>query len=166
MYIYGNTVSRWILFRIRAVWDKSSRENHNTHFLFNNFLPENRFLYEIMWKNMVQSDKPQTTNVIWRMRFACWITKATDTHSEYVIVVAFPRQQWLRERASVLRYTYIACILIKIIASHLVKFMFLTSGSSFSIVTKLWAGKSRFGSYHDLVFFLFSTALWDLPSLY
>jgi len=33
-----------------------------------------------------------------RMRFACRITKATDTHSEYVIVFAFPLQQWLRER--------------------------------------------------------------------
>jgi hypothetical protein len=38
-------------------------------------------------------------NIIRRMRFACWITKATDTHSEYVILIAFPRQQWLRERA-------------------------------------------------------------------
>jgi hypothetical protein len=31
-------------------------------------------------------------NIIRRMRFACWITKATDTHSEYVIVNAFLRQ--------------------------------------------------------------------------
>ena len=30
-------------------------------------------------------------------------TKATDTHSEYVILIAFTRQQWLHERASVLR---------------------------------------------------------------
>jgi hypothetical protein len=36
------------------------------------------------------------------MRIACWITKATNAHSEYVILIAFPRQQWLRERASVL----------------------------------------------------------------
>jgi hypothetical protein len=28
-------------------------------------------------------------NIIRRMRFACWITKATDTHSEYVILIAF-----------------------------------------------------------------------------
>jgi hypothetical protein len=28
---------------------------------------------------------------------------ATDTHSECVTFIAFPRQQWLRERASVLR---------------------------------------------------------------
>ena len=33
------------------------------------------------------------------------------THTEkYVIIIAFPRQQWLRERASVPRYTYIACL--------------------------------------------------------
>jgi hypothetical protein len=28
-------------------------------------------------------------SIIWRMCFACWITKATDTHSEYVILIAF-----------------------------------------------------------------------------
>ena len=38
-----------------------------------------------------------------RMHFACWNTKATDTHSEYVILIDFTRQQWLRERTSVLR---------------------------------------------------------------
>jgi hypothetical protein len=42
-------------------------------------------------------------NIIRRMRFACCITKATDTDSEYVILIAFPRQQWLCERASMLR---------------------------------------------------------------
>jgi hypothetical protein len=41
--------------------------------------------------------------IIWRMRFACCVTKATDTHLECVILIAFPRQQRLRERASVLR---------------------------------------------------------------
>jgi hypothetical protein len=41
---------------------------------------------------MVEPDRPQMK--IQRKRFACWITKATDTHSEYVILVAFPRQQW------------------------------------------------------------------------
>ena len=33
---------------------------------------------------------------IWRMRIACWITKATYTHSEYALIhIAFPLQQWL-----------------------------------------------------------------------
>jgi endonuclease III len=49
-------------------------------------------------------------NVIRHMRIACWITKATDTHSEYVILNAFPRQQWFRERVSMLRYAYIVCL--------------------------------------------------------
>jgi hypothetical protein len=53
-------------------------------------------------------------NIIRRMRFACWITKATDTHTEYVIFIAFPRQKWLRERASTLRYTYISCLVLNI----------------------------------------------------
>ena len=46
---------------------------------------------------------------IWRMRIARWIPKATNTHSNYVTIIAFPLQQWLQERASLLRYTYIAC---------------------------------------------------------
>ena len=50
-----------------------------------------------------------TDNITLRMRFACWITKATDTHSAYAIHIAFPRLQWLCERVSVLRYTYVAC---------------------------------------------------------
>jgi meiotically up-regulated gene 157 (Mug157) protein len=42
-------------------------------------------------------------NIIWFMRITCWITRAANTHSEYVIFNAFPRQQWLRDRASLLR---------------------------------------------------------------
>jgi len=72
------------------------------------FVFENRAVYEIIWKNIVQPGRSQTT--IWRMRFACWITKATDTHLEYAIFIAFPLQQWLHERASMLRYTYTACL--------------------------------------------------------
>ena len=33
-------------------------------------------------------------NIMRRMRFACRITKATDAHSEYVIRITFPRQEW------------------------------------------------------------------------
>jgi len=48
-----------------------------------------------MWKNivdMVESDRLQMT--IWRMCIACWITKATNTPSEYVTFIALPLQQW------------------------------------------------------------------------
>ena len=43
------------------------------------------------------------------MRIACWVPKATDTHSEYVIPIPFSLQQWLHERPSMLHFTYIAC---------------------------------------------------------
>ena len=95
--------SRSVLFRMRNVSEKSCRENPNTHFMFT-FFPENRAVCEIMWKNIVQPDSPRTT--IWRMRFACWIPKATDTHFEYVIPIALPLQQWLHEHGSMLRYSY------------------------------------------------------------
>jgi len=55
---------------------------------------------------------------LYHMRIACWITKATVTHThththtqiKHVIFIAFPLQQWLRERVSMLRYTYIASL--------------------------------------------------------
>jgi hypothetical protein len=48
-------------------------------------------------------------NIIRRMHFACWITKATDTHSEYVIRIAFPWQQWLCKCVLMLRL-YVHCL--------------------------------------------------------
>jgi len=35
---------------MRNVSDEKYRHNQNTHFIFNNFFPENRAVYEIMWK--------------------------------------------------------------------------------------------------------------------
>jgi len=49
-------------------------------------------------------EKPQIK--IWRQRIAYWIPAVTDTHSKYVILLALPLQQLLRERASMLRHTY------------------------------------------------------------
>jgi hypothetical protein len=52
---------------------------------------ENPAVYEIIWKNTAQRGRPQMT--IWRMRTACWLPKAKNTHSKYVIFIAFPLQQ-------------------------------------------------------------------------
>jgi len=49
-------------------------------------------------------------NIIWHIHIACWIPKARYTLSECVILVAIPLQPWLHERASTLRYMYIACL--------------------------------------------------------
>ena len=76
--------------------------------MFNHLFLENRAVYEKMWKNVVEPDMPQMT--IWRIRIAWWVSKATNTYSEYVILIVFLRQQWLHIRVSVLRYTYVACL--------------------------------------------------------
>ena len=62
-----------------------------------------------MWKNTVEPGRPQMTK--WRTPIACWITKATHAHSEHVILIPFPLQHWLHERASMLRL-YFHCLLV------------------------------------------------------
>ena len=89
---------------------------------------ENRPVYEIIWKkkNMIQPDRQATRdNITRRMRIAYTITKATETRSEYVILVALPRQQWLRERSSMLRYKHIACLV------HIYHFMLVSTAVTY-----------------------------------
>jgi hypothetical protein len=58
-------------------------------------------------KNSI-GEQAMENNIIRRMRVACWISKATrtqtqtHTHSQYVTIIAFPQQQWLHERSSML----------------------------------------------------------------
>ena len=61
-------------------------------------------------ENVVGSVRPQVIIKIYCMCIACWIPKATDTRSEYVTVIALPLQRRLHECASILRYTYMACL--------------------------------------------------------
>jgi hypothetical protein len=51
-------------------------------------------------------------NITRRMRFALWVSKPTGTHFDYGTLIVFLRQQWLRERASMLRYTYITLLVL------------------------------------------------------
>jgi hypothetical protein len=57
---------------MRNVSNKICRENQNTHFIFSDFFPENRPVYQIMSTNMVQAEK---TQMIWRLRMAHWRRK-------------------------------------------------------------------------------------------
>ena len=70
----------------------------------------------------------QTTeySIIWRMRFAWWINKAKEPHSEYVILFAFPQPRLLRERALVLSYAYGGCRVIRAIQ---IKLLWVTEES-------------------------------------
>ena len=40
----------------------------------------------------------------------CMLDTQSYKHTHNVTLIAFPLQQWLRERCAVLRYTYIACL--------------------------------------------------------
>ena len=77
-----------------------------TFYVQYNFFPESRAVYDKTWKNIVKPDMPHMT--LWSMCIACCIPKDTNTPWEYVILTAFPLQQWLRERAWVLPYAYTA----------------------------------------------------------
>jgi len=47
-----------------------------------------------MWKKYCTAGQAIYDNIIWRIRLARWIRKATNTHTEYVILIDFPLQQW------------------------------------------------------------------------
>jgi hypothetical protein len=93
-------ISHLFLLRIRNISDRICRKNENTFYL-QYFFFENRAFYDIIWKNIVEPGRPQKT--IWRRPIACWIPKATNTHSKYVILIAFSLQKWLLEQAFMLR---------------------------------------------------------------
>jgi len=46
---------------VRNASDRCCRKNQRTSFMFNIFFSENRAVYEKMWKNMVQPERPQMT---------------------------------------------------------------------------------------------------------
>ena len=47
---------------------------------------------------------------VWRTRVECWIPKATNTHSEYVILIPFPTATILHENTLMLLHAYIASL--------------------------------------------------------
>jgi len=78
--------------------------------MFNQFPPppENHAVYDNVEK---YGTARQATgdNIVRRMRIACWIIKATDTNSEYVLLIAFPRQIYTNAHHSCI-YRYVACL--------------------------------------------------------
>jgi hypothetical protein len=71
-------ISRSALVRTRNVTDKIV-EKIKTYILCSTaFILENRTVYEVRWKNMVERGRPQMAT--WDISIACWILKATNTH--------------------------------------------------------------------------------------
>lgn len=87
------------------------RANQNTYSVFSNFSSENCAFYEIMRTNEVEPDRTQMKHN--KTLAVCMLGNLRlQTHSGYVIINAFPLQQWLHERTSVLRYTYFALLVL------------------------------------------------------
>jgi hypothetical protein len=101
MYIYDNTPLKYSqkhLFQTIFVNKTKTRHLYSIKF----FLGNNAF--SLTNVEQYGRDRPATNdNIVRRMRFACWITKATNAHSECVILFVFSRRQWLHEGASMLR---------------------------------------------------------------
>jgi hypothetical protein len=51
-------ISHRVLLRMRSISDKSCRENQNTYYILKKF-SKNHTIYEIIWKNMMDPDRPQ-----------------------------------------------------------------------------------------------------------
>jgi hypothetical protein len=87
----------WKILRIKVT------EKLETHILcwIIFFFFENRAVYEIMWKNIVERGRSQIK--IWHMRIACWIPKAKNTHTLGLCNIhSFPRARIVeRTRLSV-----------------------------------------------------------------
>ena len=105
-------ISRWILPRMRNVLDQRCIKNQNIHFTFKNLLTK----IVSLWDNVEKCGGARgATNDVttWRIHVACWKSKATCTYAhahsqapgymharthahadQYVILIAFPRQQW------------------------------------------------------------------------
>jgi hypothetical protein len=121
-------VSHRILLRMRNVSDKNCTENQkHIACLITFFFFVNHVIYKMTWKNMGQPDGPQMT--IQNSAFELHPGKLRlQTHSEYVILIAFPLQQWSRKRALMWRYTCTACLFIT-------SFVQSTSGYNFRKIT-------------------------------
>ena len=130
------TVSHTFLPGMRNISNKSCREKN---ILCSVTFSENRVVYETISKNIVEPERSQT---VWRLCVAYWISKASrastnshrctqthrHTHSHALVhaflracahtemcnTYCFPRQQLFRERSLMLRYTYIACIVVNV----------------------------------------------------
>ena len=89
LYIFYLSPS--VHFRMRNASDNSYRENQNTHFMFNNNRPppSNILLFIRYCGRTWRAGQAKNDNIVQRARFAWRMSKDTNTHSGYVIFIAF-----------------------------------------------------------------------------
>jgi hypothetical protein len=79
-YIYEKSHTHffleWEMFQAKVV------QKIKTNILYSIPLSKNHPIYDRMWENTVWTEWPRM--IIQCVRFACWISKATDAYSEYI----------------------------------------------------------------------------------
>jgi hypothetical protein len=97
----------WEMFQTKIV------EKIETHFMINSlFYAESSAVYDNAWKKNGRARQVTDDHKKWTKRIAFWITKVTNMHSEYVVIIAFARQ-WLCERVWMsLLYVDLHCLIL------------------------------------------------------
>jgi hypothetical protein len=120
------------MFRTKVV------EKIKTHFMLHNFFSfENRVCFSDNVQKYCRAEQAKDDSMA--NAHCVFDTKATKTHSECVILIAFALQHLLHECAPVLHYTYIAW-LVKICHCHWVmsiSFWVLNQGCDF-VLCDIW----------------------------
>jgi len=110
------TIARWILRRIRNLWDKNCRENQNTHFMLNNFFFRKscRLLDNVEKYGRAGQATDDYGACALRARYLDY------KHIHWIRnTYCFSTVPWFHERTSMLRYTYIA----RLLNNHIILFM-------------------------------------------
>jgi hypothetical protein len=97
----------------------------NTHFVFSNFFSLSKIV-PVYEKNCTAEQSTQDN-----MAHAHCILDTLafkHTHSDCVILVAFPQQQWLYKHSSMLRFTYIVCLTMEMVTAELYQEFHVLSG--------------------------------------
>ena len=116
-----------------------------------------------MWKNIVQPVRPQMT--IWRMRIANQVPEATNTLSEFVILIDILLQQRLHERGSMLRHRYIACLVYSLLYVRSTCLCDTHQKQILKPKRRRWSKSSCDGpNKNTLNLFVFHTVVFTLPA--
>jgi hypothetical protein len=116
---YTFFISPSVRLRMKKYFRESFRESQNAHCTLNNLFRKSCRLWDNV-ETFCRAGRPQTTTRC--MHIAVLVPKATNAHSEFVLLIAFPLQQWLNELGPVLHYPYIATLLLIIYFMHFVYF--------------------------------------------
>ena len=77
------------------MFQKNTVEKIKTHILCSIFFFSKKhvFFCDYVKKYRRAAGQPADENMKRRMHIACWIPEATNTHSQYIMLIGFPLQQ-------------------------------------------------------------------------